>query len=133
MYSHILLPTDGSDRSARAIEAGIQLAKAFGARVTGLFVVDPAYIPTVDDLLESRAEEALSVIAEKARVAGVDCNCLSAQGTAPQDEIVRIASEQDCGLIVMGTHGRSRVGKLLLGSAAASVLASCDIPVLLYR
>jgi nucleotide-binding universal stress UspA family protein len=133
MYSHILLPTDGSERSARAIEAGVQLASAVGAKVTGLFVIDPLYIQEVDEVLESSAQESLSVIAQQAKELGVACNCISVKGAAPQDEIVRIATEKGCDLIVMGTHGRSRVGKLLLGSAAASVLAECEIPVLLYR
>lgn len=133
MYSHILLPTDGSERSTRAIKAGVQLASAVGAKVTGLFVVDPSYIQDVDEALESRAQESLSVIVQQAKASGVECNCISVKGTTPQDEIIRIATEKGCDLIVMGTHGRSRVGKLLLGSAAASVLADCEIPVLLYR
>lgn len=133
MYSHILLPTDGSERSARVIKAGVQLASAVGAKVTGLFVIDASYIQDVDEVLESHAQECLSVIAQQAQESGVACNCISVNGATPQDEIVRIATVKGCDLIVMGTHGRSRVGKLLLGSAAASVLADCEIPVLLYR
>lgn len=133
MYKHILLPTDGSDRSIRAINAGIELAKALNARVTGLYVAEQTYIPGVDDGPKPRAEAALSTIAQRAKEAGVTSVCVTMLGDTPQDMIVQYAKEKGCDLIIMGTHGRSKVGKLLLGSAAASVIADCEIPVLLYR
>lgn len=133
MYKHILLPTDGSDRSIRAIKAGIELAKALDAKVTGLFVSEQTYIPEVDDGPKPRAEAALSTIAQLTKEAGVTSVCVSMSGKTPQDVIVQYAREKGCDLIIMGTHGRSKVGKLFLGSAAASVIADCEIPVLLYR
>jgi len=133
MYKHILLPTDGSDRSIRAINAGIQLAKVLNAKVTGLFVSEQTYIPGADESPKPRAEAALSTIAQRAKEMGVTSVCVSMLGDTPQDVIVQYAKEKGCDLIIMGTHGRSKVGKLLLGSAAASVIADCEIPVLLYR
>ena len=133
MYKHILLPTDGSDRSLRAITAGIELAKALNAEVTGLYVNEHTYIPGVDEGPHPRAEAALAIISKRADEAGVRSGCVSMFGKSPQEVIVHYAREKGCDLIVMGTHGRSRVGKLLLGSAAASVVADCEIPVLLYR
>jgi nucleotide-binding universal stress UspA family protein len=133
MYKHILLPTDGSDRSLRAITAGIQLAAALNAKLTGLFVSQATYIPGVDDDTKPRAEAALSIIAQRAKEAGVTSVCISKLGASPQDVIVQFAQKEGCDLIVMGTHGRSKVGKLFLGSVAASVVADCDIPVMLHR
>jgi nucleotide-binding universal stress UspA family protein len=133
MFNHILLPTDGSDRSIRAINAGIELAKALNARVTGLYVAEQTYIPGVDDGPTPRAEAALSIISQRAAEAGVTSVSVSMLGDSPQDMIIQYAKEKGCDLIIMGTRGRSKVGKLLLGSAAASVIADCDIPVLLYR
>lgn len=133
MYTHILLPTDGSERSARAIEAGMRLAKALNARVTGLFIIEPTYIHEVDKVQDPRAGQALSEVVRQAASYGVACETVSLMADTPENGIVRFASDKACDLIIMGTHGRSRVGKLLLGSAAAAVLADCEIPVLLYR
>lgn len=133
MYKHILLPTDGSDRSIRAITAGIEFAKVINAKVSGLFVSAATYIPGVDDGLKPLAEAALAIITQQAEEAGVTSVCTSMLGETPQDAIIHYAAEKGCDLIIMGTHGRSKVGKFFLGSVAASVLADCEIPVLLYR
>jgi nucleotide-binding universal stress UspA family protein len=133
MYKHILLPTDGSARSARAITAGIELAQALNAKVTGLFINESTYIPGADEATSPRAEAALSIVAQRAKEAGVTSACVAMAGDTPQDSIVRFANEKGCDLIVMGTHGRSKVGKFFLGSVAAAVLGDSKIPVLLYR
>jgi nucleotide-binding universal stress UspA family protein len=133
MYKHILLPTDGSDRSLRAIDSAIELARTMNAEVTGLFVSERAYIPDVDEGPKPLAAEALAVIAERAKEAGVKYSGISTLGDSPADVIVNYAQDQGCDLIVMGTRGRSKIGKFLLGSTAASVIADCVIPVLLYR
>ncbi|WP_363717107.1 universal stress protein [Rhodoferax sp.] len=65
--------------------------------------------------------------------AGIAAACLAISGDTPQDAMVRIAAAEGCDLIIMGTHARSKVGKFILGSVAASLLAECEIPVLLYR
>lgn len=133
MYKHILLPTDGSDRSMRAITAGIELAQALNAKVTGLYIRESTYIPEADEDISPRAEEVLSIIAQRAKEAGVTSACVSKLGDTPQNAIIQFATEKGCDLIIMGTHGRSRIGKFFLGSVAASVLGESEIPVLLYR
>lgn len=133
MYKHILLPTDGSDRSIRAITAGIELAQALNARVTGLYIRESTYIPGADEDISPRAEEVLSMVAQRAKEAGVTAACVSKLGDKPQDAIIQFATEKGCDLIIMGTHARSRIGKFFLGSVAASVLGESEIPVLLYR
>jgi len=133
MYKHILLPTDGSARSERAIVAGIELAKLCGARVSALFVSEATYIEEIDAGRKPRAEAAFAFVERQAVAAGVPCACVSTVGKTPQQIIVEFAQSKGCDLIIMGTHGRTRVGKFFLGSVAASVLADCDVPILLYR
>lgn len=133
MYKHILLPTDGSARSERAIVAGIELAAALNAKVTGLFINESTYIPGADEATSPRAEAALSIVAQRAKEVGVTSGCVAMAGDTPEHSIIRFANENGCDLIVMGTHGRSKMGKFFLGSVAAAVLGDSKIPVLLYR
>lgn len=133
MYKHLLLPTDGSERSERAINAGVALARMINARVTGICVSEATYVNTMDADPHPLANANLAAFAKAAAAAGVTYDCVSLVGDSPQEVIVRYAQEHRCDLIIMGTHGRSRIGKLLLGSVAATVLSECDIPVLLYR
>lgn len=90
-------------------------------------------ISGIDEGLKPQAEAALSTLAQQAEDAGVNSVCVSTLGDTPQDAIVKLTKENGCDLIIMGTHGRSKLGKFFLGSIAASVLADCEIPVLLYR
>lgn len=133
MYTHLLIPTDGTPRSQRAIEAGIEVAKRFGAQITALYVGEATYLDQIDNSPNLNAQAALDYAAKIADNAGLDCKCVLMLGEAPAHSIVTYAQQHGCDLIVMGTRGQSRVGKFLLGSAATSVLAECDIPVLLYR
>ncbi|PKO90590.1 MAG: universal stress protein [Betaproteobacteria bacterium HGW-Betaproteobacteria-12] len=133
MYKHILVPTDGSSRSERATKAGVELAKALGARITGLYVTDPTYVRELDEGLNEHSDKILDAFAQEAKSAGIPYECIAIRGESPHAAIIDYAEKKGCDVIVMGTHGRSRVGKLLLGSTAASLLADCDIPVLIYR
>jgi len=140
VYTNILLPTDGSELSQRAVRHGIQLAKALNARVIGLSVVISSHVPTGsgtailgDHVLQDAAQEFLSFVAHEAKEQGVPCACFYVTGDSAHEEIIAAAVSKDCDLIVMGSHGRSAVGKLLLGSEAAAVVAGCQVPVLLCR
>ncbi|MCK9284968.1 MAG: universal stress protein [Rhodocyclaceae bacterium] len=115
------------------MKAGIDLAKALGAQVTGLFVTDPTYVRELDEGLNVHSDKVLALFSEQAKLAGIAHECVAVRGATPQDGIMDFAKEKGCDVIVMGSHGRSRVGKFLLGSIAASLLADCDIPVLIYR
>lgn len=133
MYKHILIPTDGSDRTERAILAGVQIAKAFDASVTGLYVGRATYISLLDSDVDSVAESALALIETEAKKAGVRYDLFNLKDESVAEGIIRFAENNSCDLIVMGTHGRSRVGKFFLGSVAASVLSDCNLPILIYR
>lgn len=135
---HILLPTDGSDLSVRATIRGLQFAKALNGKVICLFVGKNTYISSIDGVAahikdDDRVKLELSRVQRQAEELGIACDCVTVTNGTPQDEIIRVAKDLGCDLIIMGTRGRSKIGKFFLGSVAASVLADCDIPVMLYR
>ncbi len=147
MYKHILIPTDGSDASRRAIAAGVGLARAVGARVTGLFAA-PAATPILfrdrlpagyatprrNEVLIARAAAAhLAVIEDAARAAGVRCACVTMKSDFPSEAILATAKKSKCDLIVMASHGHRGLRGLLLGSETNKVLAASPIPVLVSR
>jgi nucleotide-binding universal stress UspA family protein len=147
MYKHILIPTDGSRLSHRTVVAGVELARALGARVTGLFAA-PAATPLVyRDLLpvgygtpeqnavliERAALRYLAVIERAAKAAGVPCETVSVIDDFPADAILSLAKRRKCDLIFMASHGRRGLSGVLLGSETQKVLTHARIPVLVYR
>ena len=141
MYQHILIPTDGSERSEKAIRSGVQLAKALGAKVTGLYVIVDTMVAIGlgESQLHGRqeaieaAEAHLAVIGREARQLGVPHECYHAVHQSPYEEIIKVATTKGCDLIFMSSHGRRGVAGLLLGSETMHVLTHCKIPVLVYR
>ena len=147
MFKHILLPTDGSPLSARAVVTGVDLAKALGARVTGLFVAPPAtplvfehFLPVrymePDDhaaLIEREAAHALGQVENAAKAAGVPCETKQLTSDYPADAIMTTAHRSKCDLIVMASHGRTGVSAMLLGSETQKVLTHSKVPVLVHR
>ncbi|MBM3372943.1 MAG: universal stress protein [Betaproteobacteria bacterium] len=146
MFKHILMPTDGSEHSERAIERGIELARLCGSRVTGIHVMQDyrMMIGTEDiapgDLEEGiearereRAAQFLSFVEKTAAAAGVPCETVIAKGHQPYDAIVDAANERGCDLIVMTSRYRKGLASLLLGSEASRVLHRASIPVLTFR
>ena len=147
MYKHILIPTDGSELSDKAINAAIDFARETKARVTG-FTAMPEYpIPSEAELMARRAispseyerkakQEAdaiLKPIAERARAAGVDFDCDHALNDRPDDAIIKAAQKHGCDLIFMASHGRRGISALIHGSETRGVLTHSDIPTLVYR
>ena len=145
MYKHILLTTDGSDLSLKAVDAGIELASKLGASVYGLHVATPfpalSYMTEViaisasayDEEAATLAERYLAEITERAKTAGVACETYYTFDEHPAKVICEVASKHDCDLIVMGSHGRRGLDRLLLGSVTQRVLVSCELPVLVCR
>jgi nucleotide-binding universal stress UspA family protein len=142
MFAHILIPTDGSPLSERAIAQGIRLAKATGARVTGLYVMPQFHVFTyrtemLEDTREQYAKdcnahtvEYLAVVERIAREAGVSCTTASLSDDHPDEAILRFAEERGCGAIVMASHGRRGVAGVLMGSVTQKVLTHGKLPVL---
>ena len=149
MFRNILVPTDGSPLSSRAIKLAVRLAAEQKARVTGFFV-GPDWNPNVHadpDTATFRAvspsqhaanvrktaERHFGVLKKAAAAAGVRCDCLHAAGPYPYQEIVKAAQKNRCDLICMASHGRRGISRLLLGSETSKVLSLSNIPVLVCR
>ena len=145
MFKHILIPTDGSDLSRKAVLYGVQLAKASGAKVTALTVTDPYLAATMDAVLipvgeedyeeQSRllAERAMEQVKMAADAAGVPCETIREVHDQPYRAIIDAAHALNCDLIVMASHGRRGISALLLGSETVKVLTHSTIAVLVYR
>jgi nucleotide-binding universal stress UspA family protein len=140
MYRHILIPTDGSELAGRAVRHGLALAKSVGAKVTAL-TVEPSFdvygVYEMSDAFAEHAERAkahargiLDEIAEQARTAGVVCETVQVEQHYSYLGISDTAEQRGCDLIVMGSHGRSGIAAVALGSVTTKVLTHTKIPVL---
>lgn len=138
MYDRILLPTDGSDASDRAVEQAVGLARETGAALHVLFVVeDIPYAPEMmDDQVEGQlreiGEEAVETIRARADEAGVEVVATLREGV-PHATILEYADEADADVVVMGTHGRNGLDRYLLGSVTERVVRTSEVPVLTVR
>jgi nucleotide-binding universal stress UspA family protein len=147
MFKHILLPTDGSELSEKALRRGIEFAKKIKARVTAIHVVpefrvvtdesfgtiSPALKKRFEDESRVRAQKLLDAIARRAKARGVRCATMSVVGDLPYQQIIAAARKNKCDLILMASHGRRGLSSLLLGSETAKVLTHSKVPVLVVR
>jgi nucleotide-binding universal stress UspA family protein len=148
MYKQILIATDGSELAGRAVAHGLALAKEVKAPVTLVTVTLPwsalelAHearlghtnpIRQFEDMAAASAKVILDAAAQKAKIAGVACELVHVPEQHPAEGIIAIAEKQGCDLIVMASHGRRAVGRLLLGSQASEVLAHSKVPTLIVR
>lgn len=145
MFKRILLPTDGSELSARAVLAGVSFAKEIGAQVVGLtavhdfktFTANTEMLESTEDeylaASEARGNHYLAAVSDAARAAGVEYTLHLVRSDDPHDAILRTARDHGCDLIVMASHGRRGLRGLLLGSETQKVLVHSSIPVLVYR
>lgn len=148
MFKHVLLPTDGSRLSDRAVQRGIQFAKEARARVTALhvvpefrMVVEEGFVSPMTAELKKRfetesqqhARKMLAKVEKAAKEAGVKCEVVSVVSDFPYQQIIEIAKKKKCDLIMMASHGRRGLSSLLLGSETAKVLTHSKIPVLVVR
>lgn len=149
MFKHLLIATDGSELGNKALAAGLALARLNQAEVTILTATDPVStgigsggFGTIDAAaIIARLEEAYSIQAaaflekaqKQAQDAGIAAQTLHLPRHRPADGIVETAAEMACDLIVMGSHGRRGLSRLMLGSQAAEVLARANVPVLIVK
>ena len=142
MFKRILLPTDGSELSLHGVKLGIELASSCGASVFALHVVAPFHsvsyvaemvMATQAVYLEGAVEHAeryLADVRDLAANAGVPCDSGHLVGDQPGEWIVHEAQHRQCDLIVMASHGRRGLDKLMLGSETQKVLQTSPVPVL---
>ncbi|OPY51920.1 MAG: Universal stress protein [Methanosaeta sp. PtaU1.Bin060] len=143
MYKRILIATDGSDKSKIAAEEGIELAKALGAQVVALNVVNEVVIASavrqlgsdrkdVETKLKAAGGKAVDEIKAMGAKAGVSVDTIVRIG-APANAVIDTAGAEKVDLIIMGSHGESGVSKLLIGSVVQKVLYWATVPVLVVR
>lgn len=145
MFKKILVPTDGSDLSKKAVRAAIRLAAETGARLVAFHAVPRFRAFTLDAaMIEQtaleyrtasigRARKLLAEVAAAARKAEVACDTVHATSDQPYAAIIREAKRKRCDLILMASHGRKGLQSLLLGSETQKVLTHSTVPVLVYR
>jgi len=146
MFKSILIPTDGSELSQRAVRTAVELARIHRARITGIHVIpdyhlliayegafDPVTEERIEEEAKARAEKYLAFVRQVAEEAGVPCDTVCETSDHPYDAILKSADARECDLIVMTSHGRKGLAAVLLGSETRKVLTHARIPVLVVR
>jgi nucleotide-binding universal stress UspA family protein len=147
MYKNLLLATDGSKLSSKAVAHAIGLAKAVGAKVTAFYAAPDYPMPAYADgvvyepvsrkeyakLAAQDADKILDEVASKAGSAGVECKTTYSIAAAPWEAILDAAKKNKCDAIVMASHGRKGISAVLLGSETQKVLTHSKIPVIVVR
>lgn len=147
MYKHILIPTDGSEVAAKAINAGVALAKEMRAKVTGFYAEEPRplhlrndgyriekeLLAEFDRRSREYADRSVGKIGDAAKAAGVEFEACVEKSVEPYQAIIDAAMEHRCDIIFMASHGHRGLTGLLLGSVTNNVLTHCKIPVLVFR
>lgn len=145
MFKHLLVPTDGSSLSAKAVQAAIEFAKVVGGRITALSVAEPypysalaesAYLPDqtrYEKEMQDHARRFVTEVAELAAAAGVPCDTRVGLSFSPYEEICNTAKELRCDAIFMASHGRKGINRLFVGSETQKVLAHTTLPVMVFR
>jgi len=144
MFKHILVPVDGSATSFKAVDKAVDLAKAFDGKVTVIYVIDPypftgvgtdfAYgQATYLSAASAEANDSIRAARERIEAAGVPLESTVVENHTPWRGIIETANAIEADLIVMGSHGRRGLEKMVLGSVAQRVLQHADQPVLVVR
>lgn len=140
-YRNILIATDGSENTQRAISYGIEIAKLSGATVHALYVVNTSPIisdywtigkKNIYEIVKSEGEEAVSEVKKIGEASGVEVKEVVLDGY-PSNAIIDFAENNNIDLIVMGTLGKTGLDKLLIGSVAEKVIRGSKVPVMVVR
>lgn len=144
MFKHILVPVDGSDAGLAAVGKAVELAKVFDSWITLVHVIDQyPFVGIGTDYAfgqteyitaaTSNANQALQAAESQVNAAGLRCTRQVIEGHVMEDGILQAAKSAGADLIVMGSHGRHGIEKLLLGSVTQRVLSHTTLPVLVVR
>lgn len=144
MFKKILVPTDGTELSAKAIDGAVEVARQLGAQIIGVTVIEPysysslsEYRPESFEDYEARMEKVARQRLEKlesvAKAANVPVETVIARSFSPYEAIIDTAKERGCDAIFMASHGRRGLNAVLLGSETQKVLTHSTIPVMVYR
>lgn len=144
MYQRILVPTDGSEITAKAVSSAIALAKLSGAALVVISVKEPFPYSAISemqpvppqefyDAQERIAKDRVSAVLEAATAASVACEGSTVEALHPWEAILDLAKDKACDLIVMASHGRRGMAALLIGSETSRVLTHSPLPVLVIK
>lgn len=144
MFKRILVPTDGSEITAKAIDVAIELAKSVGAGLYTISVKEPFPYSAISemqptppqeffDAQERIASKRVQAVVEQSQAAGLTCQSHTTEALHPWEAIIEHAKRMECDLLVMASHGRRGVSALLLGSETQKVLTHSKVPVLIVR
>lgn len=147
MFKNILIPTDGSPLSQKAVVRGVALAKSVGAKVTAFFAAPPAtpivyrdHLPVGyatpgehEEMIRKTAAKYLGFVERAAKKAGISCESVHVTSDYPEEGIVKVAQKKKCDLIVMATHGQGGLRGMFIGSVTQKVLNQAKIPVMVFR
>ncbi|KAB2875873.1 MAG: universal stress protein [Burkholderiaceae bacterium] len=144
MYQRILVPTDGSDVTAKAVQTAVELAKLGGGQLRAISVKEPFPYSAISemqpvppqefyDAQERIAAGRVEAVKKAAEAAGVVCQSHTVEALHVWEAILAYAKDQQCDLIVMASHGRRGVAALLLGSETQRVLIHSSLPVLIVK
>jgi nucleotide-binding universal stress UspA family protein len=147
MYKNLLIATDGSKLSEKALAHAISLAQALGSKLTAFYAAPDYPMPAYADgvvyepvsrreyakLAAEDAQKILNAAAQKAEAAGVECKTAFAIAAAPWEAILAAAKKHKCDGIVMASHGRRGLSAVLLGSETQKVLTHSKLPVTVVR
>ena len=145
VYKHLLIATDGSELAQKAVDQGFDLAKALNAKTTAIYVITPRWTATFgeealafpadsyDRIVAEEAAKILSSVRDVTKKAAFTCDTLHVKDRFPAEGIIKTAYARGCDLIVMASHGRRGLRRLILGSQANEVVTRSTIPVLICR
>jgi nucleotide-binding universal stress UspA family protein len=145
MYKHLLIATDGSELAQKAVQEGLKLAQSLKAKATVVTVTEPwdalvfgeavAVLPrdAYEENMALGASRVLASAEEAATTLGQPAELLHVKGRFAADGIVECAAQKGCDLIVMASHGRRGLRRLMLGSIANEVVTRSAVPVLVCR
>ena len=147
MFKNILIPTDGSPLSQKAVVQGVALAKSVGAKVTAFFAAPPAtpivyrdHLPVGyatpgehEEMIKKTAAKYLGFVERAAKKAGISYEAIHVTSDYPEEGILKVAQKKKCDLIVMATHGQGGLRGMFIGSVTQKVLNQAKIPVMVFR
>jgi nucleotide-binding universal stress UspA family protein len=144
VFKKILVPTDGTELSLKAVDGAVQMARQLGAKIVGVTAVEPYSYSTLSEYrpesfedyearMEKGAKERLEKLESVAKAANVAVETVIAKSFSPYEAIIETAKQRGCDAIFMASHGRRGLNAVLLGSETQKVLTHSNIPVMVYR
>ena len=144
MFKRILVPTDGSDITTKAVDTAVRLAKSVGAQLYTISVKEPFPYSAISemqptppqefyDAQERIANKRVQAVRDACTAAGVACEAHTVEALHPWEAIIEHAQRTDCDVLVMASHGRRGVAAMLLGSETNRVLTHSHLPVLVIK